>query len=172
MLISSIRSFRDVSLKSFPSSSYSPEKKDSASIEYSLAMSVMELILKAFQQGHSQFLFLSFLQQKSLKFQFLYSSHTNQMQYISHNWFLTSGVYMSNNTCGSSKQSEQERKNKQTDKKQTSEDLSELVPALKLLRITKFSGMIILKRQGSVLQTRPQIRRNAVNSMSRKHFLP
>lgn len=70
MLISSIRSFRDVSLKSFPSSSYSPEKKDSASIEYSLAMSVMELILKAFQQGHSQFLFLSFLQQKSLKFSF------------------------------------------------------------------------------------------------------
>lgn len=79
---------------------------------------------------------------------------------------------MTNNTCGSSKQSEQERKNKPTDKKQTSEDLSELVPALKLLRITKFSGMIILKRQGSVLQTRPQIRRNAVNFMSKKHYLP
>lgn len=108
---------------------------------------------------------------EKFEIQFLYSSNTKQMQYISHNWFLTSGVYMTNNTCGSSKQSEQERKNKPTDKKQTSEDLSELVPALKLLRITKFSGMIILKRQGSVLQTRPQIRRNAVNSMSRKHFL-
>lgn len=122
-LVLGTKSSIDILLKYFPSYTW---KEDKVSTGHNLVISIMELILKTVQRGCSHLLVLSFLQQKSSRFQFLYSFCTNKIEYLSHDCFPASVVYISNKAFVLRRQWKWATERK-TEKSLSSKELSELV---------------------------------------------